>query len=372
MFHNGTVKSCDRGFGAGMRFLAYLNLLAIILIAGGLARHYEGTKFAEPVNRSAPHETSPGDGAPEAGSVDMASVGLRASAAAPAQKPADENLAEEKSAASDEPLPQGVPLVNPRLSAESPAEPPAETGTPEKEVEPSFVLTVLTEGDYPPFNYRNDKGELTGFDVDLAHALCDRLKAQCSFETKAWEALLPALKSGDGDVVIASMLIPSAPRAAPPHDEGIVFTGAYYSTPGHFAVQKSGGFPASVSGLEGKRVAVQAGSVHAAFLAHHFPGVDAVDVTTLKEAEQALAKGKVDYLFGDRNALLRWLRTDGTCCRLAGPDYDDPAWFGQGAGIALRGKDEALRKRMDTALASLVADGTYRRISSRYFSQSIY
>ncbi len=386
MFHNGTGKPCNRGFGAGMRFLAYLNLLAIILIAGGLARHYEGTKFAEPVNRSASHEASPDAGAPETGSVDMASVGLRASAAAPTQEPPEENLAdinpadknpvEEKPAATGEPLPHGVPLVNPRLAAktpsEIPAETPAETGTPEKEAEPPLVLTVLTEGDYPPFNYRNDKGELTGFDVDLAHALCDRLKAQCSFETKPWEALLPALKSGDGDVVIASMLIPSAPRAAPPHEEGIVFTGAYYSTPGHFAVQKSGGFPASAAGLAGKRVAVQAGSVHAAFLTHHFPGVEAVDVTTLKDAEQALAKGKVDYLFGDRNALLRWLRTDGTCCRLAGPDYDDPSWFGQGAGIALRSKDEALRKRMDTALASLVADGTYRRISSRYFSQSIY
>lgn len=365
LFHNGTDKPCIWGFGAGMRFLAYLNLLAIILIAGGLARYYEGTKFAEPVNRPAQREASPA-----AGSVDVASVGLRASATT--QKSAEEKTSEEKPAATGEPLPQGVPLVNPRLATGAPLETPAQTDAPEKEAEPPLVLTVLTEGDYPPFNYRNGTGELTGFDVDLARALCGRLKAQCSFETEAWEALLPALKSGAGDVVIASMLIPSPPRAAPPHDEGIVFTGAYYSTPGRFAVLKSGGFPSSASGLAGKRVAVQAGSVHAAFLTHHFPGVEAVDVATLKDAEQALAKGKVDYLFADRNALLRWLNTDGTCCRLAGPDYADPAWFGQGAGIALRGKDEALRRRMDTALASLVADGTYRRISSRYFSQSIY
>ncbi|NIJ42880.1 polar amino acid transport system substrate-binding protein [Parvibaculum indicum] len=355
-----------------MRFLAYLNLLAIILIAGGLARHYEGTKFAGPAHREAPREA--------AESVDMASVGLRASSVASgtAQKPGkeqpaatDESLPPEP--VPDEPLPHGVPLVNPRLDAAKPAEVPTERAAPpEKQAEPPLVLTVLTEGDYPPFNYRDDAGELTGFDVDLAHALCDRLGAQCDFETRAWGALLPALKSGAGDVVIASMLIPSPPRAAPPHDEDIVFTGAYYSTPGRFAVVKSGGFPSSAAGLAGKRVAVQAGSVHAAFLAHRFPGIEAVDAATLKDAEQALAQGRVDYLFGDRNALLRWLGTDGTCCRLAGPDYADPAWFGEGAGIALRREDEALRKRIDDALAGLVADGTYRRISSHYFSQSIY
>lgn len=372
LFHNGTGKLCNRGFGTGMRFLAYLNLLAIILIAGGLARHYEGTKFAEPVYRQARHEVPAASDAsiPAAKSVDAASVGLRASApaAATAQKPF-----EEKPVVTGKPLPKGVPLVNPREARSKPVEAPAEGATPSDEpAEPPLVLTVLTEGDYPPFNYRNDAGELTGFDVDLAHALCDRLEAQCSLETKEWDALLPALKSGTGDVVIASMLIPSPPRAAPPHDEDIVFTGAYYSTPGHFAMLKSGGFPSSAAGLAGKRVAVQAGSVHAAFLTHHFPGVEAVDVATLKDAQRSLAQGKVDYLFGDRNALLRWLRTDGTCCRLAGPDYDDPAWFGQGAGIALRGKDGSLRKRIDKALAGLVADGTYRRISSRYFSQSIY
>ena len=342
-----------------MRFLAYLNLLAIILIAGGLAKHFEGTKFGTPASRAPQAEAAP---APETKSADAASIGLRASAEAPALPPAE----------ADEPLPSGVPLSNPRLAASRPSPASAEETPSALKEEPPLVLTILTEGDYPPFNYRNDAGDLTGFDVDLAHALCERMKAQCSFETKAWDDLLPALKAGKGDVVMASMLIPSAPRAAPPHDKDVVFTGAYYSTPGHFAEQKTESFPSGASGLAGKRIAVQAGSVHAAFLAHHFPAAQSVDVATLKDAEKALAAGKVDYLFGDRNALLRWLKTDGKCCRLAGPDYDDPAWFGQGAGIALRSKDDALRKRIDTALASLVADGTYRRISSRYFSQSIY
>ena len=353
-----------------MRFLAYLNLLAIILIAGGLAQHYEGTKFASPAHAPMHASVQQTEAiAPETQSADASSMGLRTS---PGNEATDKKKSPAATTSEDEPLPPGVPLSNPRLTAENPAAVPAENAQLAPEPEPPLALTVLTEGDYPPFNYRNDKNELTGFDVDLAHALCKRMKAQCRFETKDWNDLLPALKTGEGDVVMASMLIPSPPRAEPPHDKDVVFTNAYYSTPGHFAVRKSGGFLSGAADLAGKSVAVQSGSVHAAFVAHRFPGVRLVDVATLADGEGKLAAGKVDYLFGDRNALLSWLKTDGKCCRLAGPDYDDPAWFGRGAGIALRSEDKALRERIETTLASLVADGTYRRISARYFSQSIY
>ncbi|MBX3492461.1 MAG: transporter substrate-binding domain-containing protein, partial [Parvibaculum sp.] len=91
------------------------------------------------------------------------------------------------------------------------------------------------------------------------------------------------------------------------------------------------------------------------------------------EAQAALAGGEADLLFADRNALLRWTAADeGTCCRLAGSGYGDPAWFGEGAGIALRADDAALRDRFNRALEELVADGTYARISARYFANNIY
>ena len=216
---------------------------------------------------------------------------------------------------------------------------------------------------------------LAGFDVELAQALCMRLKADCTFETRRWEDLLPALKRGEGDAVVASMLIPGPGRESPAPDEAIVFTSSYYSTPGHFAARKNAAPLAPLpSALAAKRVAVQAGSVHQAFALTRFPEAEVVKHETLAGAEAALADGKADLLFADRNALLRWISKEaGACCRLVGPDYADPVFFGRGAGIALRADDGgALRQRFDTALSALVADGTYARISARYFSVSIY
>ena len=287
--------------GAYMRFLLYLNTIAIILLAGALVRLYEGAPlpWVEPPVARAP------DPAPSA----------------PAPSPP---LTAEQYAALQLPLPH---------PARAPASAPA--AAPEK-------LRLLTEGDYPPFNYRSAEGGLTGFDVELANALCVRLKAECSFELRPWNDLVPALKRGEGDAVVASMLIPVPGREAPAADDGVVFTERYYSTPGHFAARRTGAPTAATpAALAGMRIAVQAGSVHHAYVRQRFP-------------EARTASG------------------EGVCCRLAGSGYADPAWFGEGAGIALRAGDEALRDRFNTALEELVADGTYARISARYFADNIY
>ncbi len=318
-----------------MRFLLYLNTIAIVLLAGTLVRLYEGMPLPWVDTAPAARESE---------------AGILATAPSPP-------LTIEQYAALNLPLP-------------NPARPLAVT--PEPDVE---RLRLLTEGDYPPFNFRNDAGELTGFDIEIAGALCARLKAECSFELRPWNELLPALKRGEGDAVVASMLIPVSGRVAPAADSGVVFTERYYSTPGHFAARRTNAPAAATpAALAGKRIAVQAGSVHHAYIRMRFPEADPLALATLAEAQNALAGGRADLLFADRNVLLRWTASGGgaVCCRLAGSSYADPAWFGEGAGIALRADDKALRDRLNSALEELVVDGTYARISARYFANNIY
>ena len=47
-------------------------------------------------------------------------------------------------------------------------------------------LRIATEGAYPPFNSKNAKGELVGFDVDLARAICAQMKAKCTLVAQDW------------------------------------------------------------------------------------------------------------------------------------------------------------------------------------------
>lgn len=327
-----------------MRALLYLNTIAIIWLAGALVQLYEGAPL--------PGYQPP---APVAEAPAPAEPVIASEPAAPMPTP-------EEMAAMSLPFPNPARLTEPAPQETAAAEAPAATS-----------LVILTEGDYPPFNYRDEAGELRGFDIEIAAALCERLAADCRFETRRWNELLPSLKRGEGDAVVASMLIPSQGRDSAA-GEGVIFSKGYYSTPGRFAARRNNVPPAATpAALAGRRIGVQAGSAHEAFAQMRFPAAELVAFPNSAEAEKALAGGEVDLVFADRNALLRWTSAkEGACCRLVGSDYADPAYFGEGAGIVLRAGHEALRDRINEALASLVSDGTYGRISTRHFSANIF
>ncbi|NJO33391.1 MAG: transporter substrate-binding domain-containing protein, partial [Rhodospirillales bacterium] len=83
-------------------------------------------------------------------------------------------------------------LVSP-LAAQAPA-PDSETA--ERNPPRRVAIRFLTNSDFPPFNYFDEDNTLTGFNVDMARAICLELDAACDIQVRPWEALLPALAKG--------------------------------------------------------------------------------------------------------------------------------------------------------------------------------
>src|ERR1700674_2797922 len=92
-------------------------------------------------------------------------------------------------------------------------------------------LRVLTEADYPPFNYYDEEGQLAGFNIDLARAICRELAISCEISAADWNTLIPSLKNNETDAVIASVAINK--KAV----EEVDFTSRYYVTPARFVVR---------------------------------------------------------------------------------------------------------------------------------------
>jgi polar amino acid transport system substrate-binding protein len=121
--------------------------------------------------------------------------------------------------------------------------------------------------------------------------------------------------------------------------------------------------------LEGKKVAVVAGTAHEAFLKALFTEVDVRPYETPERAREALRKGEVDLLFGDGISLAFWLNgTDSqNCCAFRGGPFIESRYFGEGVGIAVKRGNDTLRQAFNWALFRLWEKGRFSDLWLRYF-----
>jgi lysine-arginine-ornithine-binding protein len=232
------------------------------------------------------------------------------------------------------------------------------------------TIRIAVEGAFPPFNYVGKDGRLRGFDVDIAKALCQQMKATCEIEPQDWDHIIPGLLAGKYDAIVSSMAITRLRLTQ------VAFTDPYYSyvAPHRFVARKGAGFPITPAGLAGKRVGVQRGTVHQAFLRAHFPAAVPVVYANQAAANLDMAAGHLDLLLSDSVALSAgFLDTPaGKDFAFIGPSFADPEVLGTGAAIALRKGDSKLRTAFNQALKAIRADGTYKKINDKYFDFDIY
>ncbi len=231
------------------------------------------------------------------------------------------------------------------------------------------VIRFLTDSDYPPFNYLDEEGTLTGFNVDVARSICLELEVSCDIQVGEWSNFLPQLGRGETDAVIASMA--ATPAALAEAD----FTESYYATPARFAVRKD--WPESdvtPETLESQRVAVAAGTAHEAYLGLFFRDSVVVPFETPELAREALAKGEVEALFGDAFSLMFWLSgtSSNACCEFRGGPFADDRYFGGGVGIAVRKGDLAMRQLLEKSIGKLRRSGRLEELYLRYFPLRAY
>jgi polar amino acid transport system substrate-binding protein len=230
-------------------------------------------------------------------------------------------------------------------------------------------LRFLTEDDYPPFHFALPDGTLSGFDVDMARAICEELNVTCTIQARRFDTLIDALNDGQGDAIIAAIRIDRVSRAK------LDFSGPYYTRPGRFVSLKAmEREPALPESLRGKTVGVEAKSAHEAYLQAYFPKTRQRPYSTQEELRAALVKGDVDTIFGDAIALSLWLNSEegSSCCRFRGGPYLDSRFFGEGAAIAVKKGNAQLRQSLDFALAALAARGVYTDLYLKYFPVGFY
>lgn len=227
------------------------------------------------------------------------------------------------------------------------------------------AIRFITTDDFPPFNFLDANGRLTGFNVDLARAICTELAIRCTIQAREWAELPDRLTDKTADAAIAGIAITAQNR------ERLDFSDVYLRTPARFIVRKADkDLAMTPEGLRGKTLAVVARTAHEAYLAAIFPEVGRKLHTDADAARLAVKNGEADAHFGDGLQLSFWLESEAAddCCVFAGGPFLESRFFGQGYAIAIA-KDATndLKHAINAALQAIYEKGIYAELYLRYF-----
>ena len=230
-------------------------------------------------------------------------------------------------------------------------------------------IRVGVEGAYPPFSYVTPEGELAGFDIDIAKALVAAMGKDIVLVPQDWDGIIPALLARKYDAIIASMSITEERK------KKVAFSNKYYNTPAKFVCAKGAMDEFSRDNIKGKKIGVQRATIHDRYLTDNYgKDVDIKRYATQDEAYLDLVAGRVDMLLADSVAISDGFlkKPEGQDYQFIGPDLNDPKWFGEGTGIAIRKEDQDLVEMFNQAIEQIRADGTYKQIQDKYFDFNVY
>jgi polar amino acid transport system substrate-binding protein len=219
---------------------------------------------------------------------------------------------------------------------------------------------------YPPFASKTASGKWEGFEVDLIHAICDRLKpTKCEVKETAWDGIIPALTSKKIDVIFASMSITDERMKA------IDFSIPYYNTPAAIAARKDSKIDTTAESVKGKTIGVQTATIHQNYANKYFAATANIKVyNTQDEANSDLAAGRIDATIADSAALEPFIAENKSLELKGFYPKNDPI-FGNGVGAGMRKGDTKLKTRIDDAIRGIYKDGIYATLEKKYFKYDV-
>lgn len=251
------------------------------------------------------------------------------------------------------------------------------------------TLTIATEGTYPPWSYAKPDGSYAGYEMDLVTILCQRMTVTCRIVTQDWNGLIPGLRVGQYDAVIASMGVTeerskivsfSIPYTRAPNgflttaanplahlpDTGLPCDLTQNPTSAHTALETL------KAKLLGKVIGVQTGSTAAVFAEAYLQGSTLMEYPSFEQLGLELAAGRIDIAIANVTAFKTLMdAAPKDTLVMTGPTFSGGVLGSDTTNIAFRPDDDDLRKAFNAALASVNHDGTNKALSEKWFGADI-
>ncbi|GAB1543544.1 basic amino acid ABC transporter substrate-binding protein [Scytonema sp. NUACC21] len=237
-------------------------------------------------------------------------------------------------------------------SSQSTASPASQTG---QTTTAGKTIKVATEPSFPPFESKGAGGNLVGFDIDLMKAVGQAGGFNVEFQSLPFDGIVPALQASTVDAAISAMTI------TPERSQAVSFSRPYFKAGLAIAVRQDNTTITNLDSLKNKKIAAQIGTTGAK-QAKSISGSQVREFDSAPLALQELANGNVDAVVNDAPVTLEAIKTG----NIKGIKVVGQLLTEEFYGIAMP-KNSPNLNAINTALAKLIADGTYAQIYKKWF-----
>lgn len=250
-------------------------------------------------------------------------------------------------------------------------------------------ITVATEGAYPPWNFTAADGSLSGYEIELTQALCERMKVKCDVIAQEWNGIIPGLSVGKYNAIIASMGVTEERKKV------VAFSKPYAKAPNGFLTagdnllkdlpaagdsfdlasspkEAQAAVDALKSELAGTVIGVQTGSTAATFVGEYFKGLDIREYPSFEQLGLELTAGRIDLAVANVTAFKAVIDANPKGALVfTGPTFAGGVLGLGTTNVALRPDDDALRAAFDEAITAVNKDGINKALTEKWFGVDI-
>lgn len=221
------------------------------------------------------------------------------------------------------------------------------------------VIRVGSETTFPPFEFTQDD-KYVGFDIDLTEALIKQMGSKMEFKSMGFDALIPAVQSGQIDIIAAGL------DATPEREKQVAFSDKYFTQNGYvIVVRKDNDAIKDWADLEGKLVGAQVGTQQVK-LAQDAKAGTVKQLDSNSQAFMELNAGTLDAVVIDQPVAMYYLKQ--------GADKDlkmtGTPKSASGMVLAMKKDNTELQAAVNKALKELHENGTYDKIYEKWFGKA--
>lgn len=224
-------------------------------------------------------------------------------------------------------------------------------------------FVVGLDDSFPPMGFRDEKGEIVGFDIDMAKAAAEKLGVKVEFKPVDWDGVILSLNNKDIDVIWNGLSISEDRK------KQINFSEVYLQNKQIIVVQKNSTIN-SKKDLSGKTVGLQMGSTSEKAL-----NADTSTSKSLKEVRKYsnntealldLSQGRTDAVIVDEVVGRYYIEKKPDLYKILDDNFGVEDY-----GVGMRKTDTSFKEKLNEALDTIKNDGTADKISQKWFGKNI-